>query len=116
MEIQQVGKVFSATITRIERKTAAEVFTNKKGEFTGEYTKPTDPVVVIYAKAPDRAEDTKIATFNIPVTGYIHAKSKLHKFLRVVLPDAKTISDDLHELIGAQIQVLFDESGFMRLA
>ena len=109
--LQPIGQTYEATISRVEIKKASEVFTSKEGKFMGEFSKPSDPVLVVYARAQGVDKDTKVGTFNIPNSNQIHAKSHMHKFLRS-FPEVKQWSDDFRELKGRKVEVVNDESGF----
>jgi len=120
-KMPQVGKVLTARITRIEQKTAAQVFTSKKtGKYEGKFTKPSDKVYVIHGKVEGSDEERKLGTVNAPLNpaGILYGTSKLYQLLVKAGFDASsapTVSDDLHELRGHTVPVSVDQKGFIRL-
>jgi hypothetical protein len=112
------GQQLKATITRIERKKAADVFTERKtGKYKGQYRGPDEPVFCIYGRLdgdPDKKE-FRLGTFNAPKTARTFGTSKLVKFVRATLGDVAEVSDDLHELIGRTVTGASDAKGFFRL-
>ena len=118
--IPQAGKSISAkaTITRIEQKTAGEVFKSKTGKFNSKFSKPTDKVHIIYGKLEDENEERRLGTVNAPRSKIVYKKSGLSQLLtRAGLDLSKTnkISEDLNELKGRVIEVTVNEKGFVRL-
>lgn len=120
-KMPQVGKTMTARITRIEQKTAEQVYTSKKtGKFEGKYSKPSDKVYEIYGKAEGESEERRLGVVNAPRNpeGVLYGTSKLFDLLVKAgfePSKAETISEDLHELKGRKIQVTVDSKGFMRL-
>ena len=116
-----IGKTLNARITRIEQKTAEELFTSRvTGKFEGKYTKPTDKVYVIYGKTDGETEERKLCTVNAPRNpqGMLYGTSKLFQLLvkaGIEPSKTETVSDDLHELKGRKVPVVVDEKGFVRL-
>ena len=117
----QVGKVVNAKITRVEAKTAKEIFTSKKtGKYEGKYAKPSDKVYVIYGKVEGSNEEQRLGTVNAPrnPSGILYGTSKLYLLLVKAGFDPSagaTISDDLRELKGRTVQATVDSKGFVRL-
>jgi hypothetical protein len=117
----QVGKTIPARITRIEQKTAAEVFRSKAtGKYEGKFGKPTDRVYIIYGKVEGSNEEQRLGTVNAPhnTSGTLFATSKLYQILVKAGFDPSTgatISDDLRELKGRTVQATIDAKGFAKL-
>lgn len=117
----QVGKTVAARITRIEQKTAGEVFKSKTtGKYEGKYAKPSDKVFVIFGRLEGSNEEQRLGTVNAPrnPTGILYGTSKLYQILVKAGFDPSTgatLSDDLHELKGRTVQTTVDAKGFARL-
>lgn len=120
-KMPQVGKTLTARITRIEQKTAEQVYTSKKtGKFEGKYSKPSDKVYEIYGKAEGENEERRLGTVNAPRNpeGVLYGTSRLFELLVKAgfePSKAEMISEDLHELKGRKIPVTVDAKGFVRL-
>jgi hypothetical protein len=120
-KMPQVGKTVAAKITRIEAKTAGEVFKSKAtGKYEGTYSKASDKVYVIYGKVEGSNEEQRLGTVNAPrnPSGILYGTSKLYLLLVKAGFDPSagaTISDDLHELKGRTVQATVDSKGFVRL-
>jgi hypothetical protein len=120
-KMPQVGKVLNARITRVEQKTAAQVFTSKKaGKYEAKYTKPSDKVHVVHGKVDGSDEERKLGTVNAPrnPAGILYGTSRLYQLLVKAGFDAlsaPTVSDDLHELRGRTVPVSVDQKDFVRL-
>jgi hypothetical protein len=116
--IPQAGKPLSAKITRIEQRTAGEVFKSKTGKFNAKFSKPTDEVYVIYGKIEGEIQEHRLGTVNVPHSKILYGKSKLCQLLIKAgfdLSKTTTVSDDLHELKGRTIKVTVNENGYARL-
>ncbi len=120
-KMPQVGKTVPARITRIEQKTAGEVFRSKKtGKYEGKYAKPSDKVFVIFGRLEGSNEEQRLGTVNAPrnPTGMLYGTSKLYQILVQAGFDPSTgatVSDDLRELKGRTVQTAIDAKGFARL-
>jgi hypothetical protein len=109
-----VGETKTATISRIERSKAGDVFTNKKtGEFSGKYSKPTDLVYVIHGKVAGIDQEIKLGTVNAPKHGV--GSKLLQLALDAGFKGNAILSDDLHELVGKTVHVVIDDKGYTRL-
>ena len=119
-KMPQVGKTIPAKITRIEQKTAGEVFRSKTGKYEGKYSKASDKVFEIYGKLEGSNEEQRLAALNAPrnPSGILYGTSKLYQILVKAGFDPAsgvTVSDDLRELRGRTVQATVDTKGFARL-
>jgi hypothetical protein len=119
--VVKAGAKVQAQISRIETKTAGEVFTSKKGEnagkFQGKFSKPSDKVFVVYAKIEvgGKQQEVKLGTYNYPKAGNIMPNSHLYALITRTGVVLDRVSDDLHELVGHTLEVTTDSKGFAKV-
>ena len=116
----EIGKTVQAKITKIERQQAKDVFTNKAGEFVGEYSDPEDVVFTFHGIIEGRKDEIKLGTLNAPKNpaGQLFGTSKLFQLIQKmgIDPPLTQLSDDLRELKGRTVPCTYDAKGFVNMA